>query len=178
MVKLVDTSDLKSEGCIVVPVQARLRAPFIRTTDFGPLAHAWLEQRTHNPLVPCSTHGRPTNFQKFGILSIKSKGKIMSSVFQNDNKIDSSITSPGKRYVFGVWGHIFGVGMPEVMLDFVYDRETEKVIRLKILTNHQKVLDASKEQILDFEDSLTNANPDAIEFPSEWDLSESDEIPN
>src|SRR5450830_70613 len=20
----------------------------------------WLEQRTHNPLVPCSTHGRPT----------------------------------------------------------------------------------------------------------------------
>ena len=27
----------------------------------GPLAHAWLEQRTHNPLVPCSTHGRPTN---------------------------------------------------------------------------------------------------------------------
>jgi hypothetical protein len=26
----------------------------------GPLAHAWLEQRTHNPLVPCSTHGRPT----------------------------------------------------------------------------------------------------------------------
>ncbi len=26
----------------------------------GPLAHAWLEQRTHNPLVPCSTHGGPT----------------------------------------------------------------------------------------------------------------------
>ncbi len=26
----------------------------------GPLAHAWLEQRTHNPLVPCSTHGGAT----------------------------------------------------------------------------------------------------------------------
>jgi hypothetical protein len=26
----------------------------------GPLAHDWLEQQTHNLLVPCSTHGRPT----------------------------------------------------------------------------------------------------------------------
>jgi hypothetical protein len=81
MVKLVDTSDLKSEGCIVVPVQVRLRAPFIRTTDFGPLAHAWLEQRTHNPLVPCSTHGRPTRFQYFQI--ILSWEFIMSQVFKN-----------------------------------------------------------------------------------------------
>ena len=26
----------------------------------GPLAHAWLEQQTHNLLVLCSTHRRPT----------------------------------------------------------------------------------------------------------------------
>src|SRR5690606_40467524 len=26
----------------------------------APLAHAWLEQRTHTPLVPCSTHGGGT----------------------------------------------------------------------------------------------------------------------
>ena len=31
---------------------------------YGPLAHAWLEQRTHNPLVPCSTHGRPTRIKR------------------------------------------------------------------------------------------------------------------
>jgi hypothetical protein len=30
----------------------------------GPLAHVWLEQRTHNPLVPGSTPGRPTNSGK------------------------------------------------------------------------------------------------------------------
>ncbi|MFM2435693.1 MAG: hypothetical protein RL063_1674, partial [Pseudomonadota bacterium] len=30
---------------------------------FGPLAHAWLEQRTHNPLVLCSTHRGATNIQ-------------------------------------------------------------------------------------------------------------------
>ena len=30
--------------------------------DRAPLAHAWLEQRTHNPLVPCSTHGGGTSF--------------------------------------------------------------------------------------------------------------------
>ena len=34
---------------------------FVCLYKIGPLAHAWLEQRTHNPLVPCSTHGRPTN---------------------------------------------------------------------------------------------------------------------
>ena len=28
--------------------------------SFGPLAHAWLEQQTHNLLVLCSTHRRPT----------------------------------------------------------------------------------------------------------------------
>ena len=26
----------------------------------APLAHAWLEQRSHKPLVPCSTHGGGT----------------------------------------------------------------------------------------------------------------------
>ena len=26
---------------------------------YGPLAHVWLEQTTHNRWVPCSTHGRP-----------------------------------------------------------------------------------------------------------------------
>ena len=30
----------------------------------APLAHAWLEQRTHNPLVPCSTHGGGTSTYK------------------------------------------------------------------------------------------------------------------
>ena len=31
-------------------------------TSHGPVAHVWLEQRTHNALVVCSTHTRPTNF--------------------------------------------------------------------------------------------------------------------
>lgn len=36
----------------------------------GPLAHAWLEQRTHNPLVPCSTHGRPTRIKKANLFKV------------------------------------------------------------------------------------------------------------
>ena len=35
------------------------RAPRV-SSSWGPLAHAWLEQRTHNPLVPSSTLGGPT----------------------------------------------------------------------------------------------------------------------
>jgi hypothetical protein len=41
----------------------------------GPLAHAWLEQRTHNPLVPGSTPGRPTTIFR------KSKGCGVSQPF-------------------------------------------------------------------------------------------------
>lgn len=32
------------------------------TSTFGPLAHAWLEQTTHNRSVRCSTHRWPTKF--------------------------------------------------------------------------------------------------------------------
>ncbi len=41
-------------------VAARYNTGKTDRNSFGPLAHAWLEQRTHNPLVPCSTHGGPT----------------------------------------------------------------------------------------------------------------------
>ena len=41
-----------------MPVRVRLRAPSLK----GPLAHAWLEQRTHNPLVQGSTPWGPTNY--------------------------------------------------------------------------------------------------------------------
>jgi hypothetical protein len=52
---MVDTGDLKSPA-YGVPVRVRLRVPSLA----GPLAHAWLEQRTHNPLVRSSTLRGPT----------------------------------------------------------------------------------------------------------------------
>ena len=38
--------------------------PAIRTKFKGPLAHAWLEQRTHNSLVRGSTPRGPTRFNR------------------------------------------------------------------------------------------------------------------
>ena len=65
-----------------------------RQSKFGPLAHAWLEQRTHNPLVPCSTHGGPTNYSQ------------MSKAFtkETDSEDDDDIGLPplpigGKNYI-------------------------------------------------------------------------------
>ena len=65
-----------------------------RQSTFGPLAHAWLEQRTHNPLVPCSTHGGPTNYSQ------------MSKAFtkETDSEDDDDIGLPalpvgGKNYI-------------------------------------------------------------------------------
>jgi len=34
----------------------------------GTIAHAWLEQRTHNPLVLCSTHSGPTTYSARSIM--------------------------------------------------------------------------------------------------------------
>ena len=36
--------------------------PTLTTKNFGPLAHVWLEQRTHNSLVRGSTPRGPTRF--------------------------------------------------------------------------------------------------------------------
>lgn len=84
------------------------------------------------------------------------------------------------RYITGIWGHLFGPGERETMTEFVYDTEGETVVAA--LLQYDAALDkweiASEHKRADLEDSLKNANPDALENPHEWDLDYTDELPD
>ncbi len=80
------------------------------------------------------------------------------------------------RYVHGTWTHLFGAGIPEVTVRLVFDRELNQVLCMDIQTA-TKWVGASSAQIQDVEDSLKNANDDALENPQDWGLEASDELP-
>lgn len=76
------------------------------------------------------------------------------------------------------WGHIF-VGKREVMTRFAYDAEDERLVGAQIQWNaNGDFVDASREEMADLEDSLKNANPDALSAPHEWNLGVADVLPD
>lgn len=81
------------------------------------------------------------------------------------------------RYVHGLWTHLFGPGIPEVTVRFVFDRQANTMVCMDIQTATKWVA-ASTAQIQDVEDSLKNANDDALENPHDWDLEQSDTLPD
>lgn len=86
------------------------------------------------------------------------------------------------RYITsnGYWGHIFDNAQGEVMTEWVYDTTTETLVAAYV--QHDRALDkwelASPDQLADLEDSIKNANSDALDNPSAWELAYSDELPN
>lgn len=84
----------------------------------------------------------------------------------------------GERYVFGAWSHIFGAGKAnERICRFVYDRQAERVIHLDIESGIKGWVPASEAERADLEDSLKNANEDALSSLEESGLEESNELP-
>lgn len=74
-----------------------------------------------------------------------------------------------KSYITGNWGHIFPSSQSERDLRFVLDTNTNKVIAMQIRTG-SGYQHATKEEMADVEDSLLNANEDAIKHPEDWGL--------
>lgn len=84
------------------------------------------------------------------------------------------------RYITGRWGHLFGPdNKRETLTEFVYDTEEEQLVG--VLIQYDAALDkwelASEHKRADLEDSLKNANPDALDNPHDWDLDYTDELP-
>lgn len=85
------------------------------------------------------------------------------------------------RYITGRWGHLFGPdNKRETLTEIVYDTEEEELFA--VLIQYDAALDkwelASEHKRADLEDSLKNANPDALDNPHNWDLDYSDELPD
>lgn len=82
------------------------------------------------------------------------------------------------------WGHIFeevresgGAKQRERMLRFVFDRRDDRLEHLDVKWGH-KWIEGSRFDREDVEDSLKNANPEALEDPEEWGLLVSDTLPD
>jgi hypothetical protein len=82
------------------------------------------------------------------------------------------------RYVVADhWGHIFDDRSGEVMTRFAYDRAEGRMVHVQYQRDHAWH-DGDAATVADVEDSLKNANPDAIVNPQDWDLEATDELPD
>jgi hypothetical protein len=75
------------------------------------------------------------------------------------------------------WGHIFSEGDAERerVTRFVFDSEASALIHLDVYRG--SVIAATDVEIADVEDSLKNANIEALENPEDWGLIGSDTLP-
>lgn len=81
-----------------------------------------------------------------------------------------------------MWMHAYQGDTEKVLTKFVYDREKQEVIAAQIIGGYTKNgdywVDLSAEGVADLEDSLKNANDDALENPLSWGLAVSNELPH
>jgi len=94
---------------------------------------------------------------------------------ERDEPTSSDCDSP-RRYVFGHWTHIFLEGT-ETLTRLCYDRRSNKLVALE-LKGSLKWHAASPAQITDVEESLQDANPEALEHPEDYGLQEGDDLPD
>jgi hypothetical protein len=75
------------------------------------------------------------------------------------------------------WGHIFSENGAERerMTRFVFDTETTSLIHVDV--DHTGLATATDGEIADLEDSLKNANSEALEAPEAWGLIGADTLP-
>lgn len=75
------------------------------------------------------------------------------------------------------WSHIFS-GTRETTTRFAFNLETGIVDALQLRRDaNGDWSDAETWEIEDFQDHLVNANPEAIERPTDWDLLETEDLP-
>jgi hypothetical protein len=81
------------------------------------------------------------------------------------------------------WSHIFSERNSEGkavererLTRFIYDTERQMLVQLDV--DHQGLIPADGVETADVEDSLKNANPEAIEDPDENGLIGTDELPD
>lgn len=76
-----------------------------------------------------------------------------------------------------LWGHIFS-GSRETATRFVFDTEENRMIAAQLRDGATgSWSDADPAELSDLEDSLVNANSEAIADPQDWGLIDADEAP-
>lgn len=79
-------------------------------------------------------------------------------------------------YIHGNWTHLFGPGSTDTNLRIVFDTNRNALIAGQFSTNG-KWVDLRRDDLLDVEDSLKNANPESLERPGDAGLEASYHLP-
>lgn len=94
------------------------------------------------------------------------------------------VGAPARNFIIAdeastCWGHIFTEEDCEIERDcrFVYDIAAEKIVHLEIMVAHGWS-DADAAETADVEDSLKNANEEAVKYPERWGLAVLDVLPD
>lgn len=80
-----------------------------------------------------------------------------------------------KRYIHGLWSHIFAANRPALTVKICYDTQQEKLIAMQV--EQGSFRPATREERADVEDSLKTANDDALTNPAAYGLASSDTLP-
>ena len=81
-----------------------------------------------------------------------------------------------RYFVSEGWGHIFGAGMPDSTVRFVFDMVENKIIFMDI-DSWKGWVACGPDQMADVEDSLKNANDIAFNEPEDYNCSYEDSLP-
>lgn len=85
--------------------------------------------------------------------------------------------SPAPRYVFGPWAHLFGAGQSDTTVRLAYDRHEERLVHLDI-KSASGWMRASEAMVQDVEQSLKEANEEALDDPENWGLAQGENLPH
>lgn len=80
-------------------------------------------------------------------------------------------------YIHGNWTHLFGPGSAETNLRILYDIKSNTLIAGQF-HNNGKWTDLRRDDLLDVEDSLKNANPESLERPADAGFQASYNLPH
>lgn len=89
--------------------------------------------------------------------------------------------SNAPQYITGNWNHIFEGERSERMTRVVLDAATQKVLVLQVQRNRAMTDSyglSTRNELLDVEDSMVNANPELFDDPSAFGLVVTDSMPD
>ena len=117
-----------------------------------------------------------TNYRTLKVSSASTSTQAMAPA-ESSEPASAGLKSQPRYVVAFCWGHIFA-GSREQPVDFVFDRETNRIVYMEFSCHNNSATPATRAEMDDVQDSLMNANSEALEDPASWELEEVDELPD
>lgn len=132
---------------------------------------------THDWEHVCEFYGLDTSFQYGEDAVLEYTNMFRLEAVCADGTTETHAEAPERlRYVHGTWEHIFHPGRQPAALRLVYDRQEESLVAMELRCSGGWTF-ATAEEIADVEESLKNANTEAVDDPAGHGLEASADRP-